>query len=81
MLSLAGREADIVALVARARERHGPIDLFCSNAGIPTGVGLESGAAADLAPEAMAVEVAAPCEIVSAGSATVRRDGGELAVY
>jgi len=29
-----GREADIVALVARARERHGPIDLFCSNAGI-----------------------------------------------
>jgi len=31
--------------------------------------------------DAMGVEVAAPCEIVSAGSATVRRDGGELAVY
>jgi NAD(P)-dependent dehydrogenase (short-subunit alcohol dehydrogenase family) len=29
-----GREQDIVALVARARELHGPIDLFCSNAGI-----------------------------------------------
>lgn len=29
-----GREQDIVALVARAREVGGPIDLFCSNAGI-----------------------------------------------
>lgn len=29
-----GREADIVALVARAQDAHGPVDLFCSNAGI-----------------------------------------------
>lgn len=29
-----GAEADIVALVERAREAHGPIDLFFSNAGI-----------------------------------------------
>jgi NAD(P)-dependent dehydrogenase (short-subunit alcohol dehydrogenase family) len=30
-----GNEADIRALVDRARELHGPIDLFCSNAGVP----------------------------------------------
>ncbi|MDQ6821901.1 MAG: SDR family oxidoreductase [Actinomycetota bacterium] len=29
------READIVALVERASEQAGPVDLFCSNAGIP----------------------------------------------
>ena len=30
-----GREADIVALIAAAQDRHGPIDLFFSNAGVP----------------------------------------------
>lgn len=29
------READIQALVARSRGEYGPIDLFCSNAGVP----------------------------------------------
>ena len=29
-----GREADIVALIAAAQDRHGPIDLFFSNAGV-----------------------------------------------
>jgi NAD(P)-dependent dehydrogenase (short-subunit alcohol dehydrogenase family) len=36
-----GVEADIVALVERAEEAYGPLDLFCSNAGIPGGGGLE----------------------------------------
>ena len=35
------READIVELVARATERYGPIDLFCSNAGIGVDGGLD----------------------------------------
>ncbi len=30
-----GHEADIVALIAAAQDRHGPIDLFFSNAGVP----------------------------------------------
>jgi len=30
-----GREAEIRALVERARDEGGPIDLFCSNAGVP----------------------------------------------
>jgi NAD(P)-dependent dehydrogenase (short-subunit alcohol dehydrogenase family) len=30
-----GRESEVQALIARARELGGPIDLFCSNAGIP----------------------------------------------
>lgn len=42
-------EAQLVALVARTVAAHGRIDLFCSNAGIPTGVGLEGGADADRA--------------------------------
>jgi NAD(P)-dependent dehydrogenase (short-subunit alcohol dehydrogenase family) len=42
-------EAAVIALVQDVLERHGQIDLFCSNAGIPTGVGLEGGEAADRA--------------------------------
>jgi NAD(P)-dependent dehydrogenase (short-subunit alcohol dehydrogenase family) len=34
-------EAALLALVSEVRERHGRIDLFCSNAGIATGVGIE----------------------------------------
>jgi NAD(P)-dependent dehydrogenase (short-subunit alcohol dehydrogenase family) len=36
------REPDIVALVARTEETHGPVDLFCSNAGIAIGGGAEA---------------------------------------
>jgi NAD(P)-dependent dehydrogenase (short-subunit alcohol dehydrogenase family) len=42
-------EAAVIALVHDVLTRHGRIDLFCSNAGIPTGVGLEGGEAADRA--------------------------------
>lgn len=34
-------EADVVALVERAEEAYGPVDLFCSNAGIGGGGGIE----------------------------------------
>ena len=37
------READIKRLVERATAAHGPIDLFCSNAGIGAGAGLGDG--------------------------------------
>jgi NAD(P)-dependent dehydrogenase (short-subunit alcohol dehydrogenase family) len=37
-----GKEADIQKLVAAATERFGPIDLFCSNAGIPAPGGAEA---------------------------------------
>jgi NAD(P)-dependent dehydrogenase (short-subunit alcohol dehydrogenase family) len=36
------REDDVRTLVARTEERFGPIDLFCSNAGIATGGGVEA---------------------------------------
>jgi NAD(P)-dependent dehydrogenase (short-subunit alcohol dehydrogenase family) len=42
-------EAAVAAAVRTVLDRHGRIDLFCSNAGIPTGVGIEGGEAADQA--------------------------------
>ena len=35
-------EADVQELVRRTEDRYGPIDLFCSNAGIATGGGVEA---------------------------------------
>lgn len=35
------KEADLVALVERAKQAYGPVDVFCSNAGIGTGGGVE----------------------------------------
>lgn len=34
-------EADIESLVERTEQHHGPIDLFCSNAGVPVGGGVD----------------------------------------
>ncbi|HSP65172.1 MAG TPA: SDR family oxidoreductase [Candidatus Deferrimicrobium sp.] len=36
------READVAALVSRAHEVHGVVDIYCSNAGIAVGGGLEA---------------------------------------
>ncbi len=43
-------EAEIERLVARATDAYGPIDLFCSNAGIAIGAGLGDGASGPFAP-------------------------------
>ena len=46
-------EVDIIALVAKANEAFGPIDLFCSNAGIGRGAGLgDDGASGPFATDA-----------------------------
>ena len=34
-------QATVQALVAHAEEAHGPVDLFCANAGVAVGIGLE----------------------------------------
>lgn len=36
-----GDEATVRALIARAEEAFGPVDLFCANAGVAVGIGLE----------------------------------------
>ena len=47
-----GVEAQVAALVAEAERRLGPIDLFCSNAGIGRGGGFGDGASGPFAPDA-----------------------------
>jgi len=46
-----GVEAEVQRLVARATAAYGPIDLFCSNAGIAIGAGLGDGASGPFAPD------------------------------
>jgi len=48
-----GVEAEVQRLVARAIAAYGPIDLFCSNAGIAIGAGLGDGASGPFAPDAV----------------------------
>jgi NAD(P)-dependent dehydrogenase (short-subunit alcohol dehydrogenase family) len=45
-------EAEVQGLVVRASEELGPVDLFCSNAGIVAGAGLGDGASGPFAPDA-----------------------------
>jgi NAD(P)-dependent dehydrogenase (short-subunit alcohol dehydrogenase family) len=45
-------EAQVQALAARARERFGAIDLFCANAGVALGGGLDPLASGPFAPDA-----------------------------
>ena len=40
-------EAAVAGLVSETLDRHGRIDLFCSNAGLTTGIGLQTGPEAD----------------------------------
>jgi NAD(P)-dependent dehydrogenase (short-subunit alcohol dehydrogenase family) len=47
-----GVEAQVRALAAEAERRYGPIDLFCSNAGIGRGSGFGDGAGGPFAPDA-----------------------------
>jgi NAD(P)-dependent dehydrogenase (short-subunit alcohol dehydrogenase family) len=47
-----GVEAQVAELVAQAERRMGPIDLFCSNAGIGRGTGFGEGASGPFAPDA-----------------------------
>jgi NAD(P)-dependent dehydrogenase (short-subunit alcohol dehydrogenase family) len=47
-----GDEAQVAELVAVAERRVGPIDLFCSNAGIGRGTGFGDGASGPFAPDA-----------------------------
>jgi NAD(P)-dependent dehydrogenase (short-subunit alcohol dehydrogenase family) len=47
-----GVEAQVRALVDAATRRYGPIDLFCSNAGIGAGAGLGDDAGGPFAPDA-----------------------------
>src|SRR5689334_3746398 len=37
-----GREAEIQSLIGKTREKHGEIDLFCANAGIAVGGGVDT---------------------------------------
>jgi NAD(P)-dependent dehydrogenase (short-subunit alcohol dehydrogenase family) len=46
------RESEVQRLVARASAEVGPIDLFCSNAGVAVGVGLGDGPSGPFAPDA-----------------------------
>ena len=47
-----GVEAQVQALIAEVTQRYGRIDLFCSNAGIARGAGLDDGVGGPFAPDA-----------------------------
>ncbi|HEY0497847.1 MAG TPA: SDR family NAD(P)-dependent oxidoreductase [Kutzneria sp.] len=73
------RQEDVRALVAATRDRYGPVDLFCSNAGVAFGTGIHASGqqwATSWAVNVMQHVYAAQCVVPD----MIRRGGGHLLI-